>query len=67
MISTLSEEDCPLFKVILLGKTQAGKTKLLTRYLYGNYQDSGIATPMVDCSYQKKGGVKFAYYDTAGQ
>jgi small GTP-binding protein len=67
MISTLSEEECPQYKVILLGQSQAGKTKLLVRYLFGSYEDSGIQTHMVDCSYVRKAGAKFAYYDTAGQ
>lgn len=67
-ISSLSDEETlPQYKIILLGKSKAGKTKLLVRYLYGSYEDSGVSTLMVDCSYLKKNNVKYAYYDTAGQ
>lgn len=51
----------------MLGKSQAGKTKLLVRYLFGSYEDAGTQTVMVDCSYLKKNNAKYAYYDTAGQ
>jgi small GTP-binding protein len=68
MISTLSEEDSAnTYKIILLGKSAAGKTKLLVRYLYQTYQDAGNTTVMVDCSFRKQGNARFAYYDTAGQ
>lgn len=66
--STLSEEDNqPYYKIIVLGKSKAGKTKLLVRYIFKSYQDFGVATAMVDCSYVHKHNAKYAYYDTAGQ
>jgi GTPase SAR1 family protein len=54
--SSLADEDTqlPPYKIILLGKGQAGKTKLLVRYIYGNYTDKGVMTAMIDCSYKKR-------------
>lgn len=57
----------PPYKIILLGKGQAGKTKLLVRYIYGSYTDKGMLTVMIDCSYKKRQNARYAYYDTAGQ
>ena len=55
MISNLSEEDStPTYKIIILGKSAAGKTKLLVRYLYQTYSDAGNVTVMVDCSFRKR-------------
>ena len=55
MISNLSEEDStPSYKIIILGKSAAGKTKLLVRYLYKTYEDAGNVTVMVDCSFKKR-------------
>jgi small GTP-binding protein len=45
----------------------AGKTKLLTRYKYGNYVDEGSQTMMVDCTYVYRNKAKYNYFDTAGQ
>lgn len=68
MISNLSEEDSTkTYKVIILGKSAAGKTKLLVRYLYRTYEDAGNVTVMVDCSFKKREQHRIAYYDTAGQ
>ena len=47
--------------------SSAGKTKLLTRYIYGSYNDQGQFTHGVDCSFVKRNNAKFGYYDTAGQ
>jgi len=65
--SSLSEEEKPTYKIIILGKSAAGKTKLLVRYLYETYQDAGNVTVMVDCSFKTRNNCKYAYYDTAGQ
>jgi len=51
----------------VLGSGSTGKTKLLTRYLYKVYNDAGLQTIMVDCSFVNKPNVSYAYYDTAGQ
>jgi GTPase SAR1 family protein len=45
----------------------AGKTKLLTRYIYGSFNEQGLSTQGVDYSIVKQIGAKFGYYDTAGQ
>jgi GTPase SAR1 family protein len=45
----------------------AGKTKLLTRYIYGSFSEQGHTTHGVDYSIVKQKGAKFGYYDTAGQ
>lgn len=40
--SSVNEDDSSLmtsYKIIILGMASAGKTKLLTRYKYGNYVD----------------------------
>ena len=44
-----------------------GKTKLLTRYIYGSYFDSGQQTIMVDSLLVRRPNALYAYYDTAGQ
>ena len=58
--SSLADEDSliPPYKIILLGKGQAGKTKLLVRYIYGSYTDKGMLTVMIDCSYKKRQNIK---------
>lgn len=68
--SSVGEEDSsitPSYKIIILGMATTGKTKLLTRYKYGNYEDTGVQTMMVDCTYVFRGKIKYNYYDTAGQ
>jgi GTPase SAR1 family protein len=45
----------------------AGKTKLLTRYKYGNYIDEGSQTMIIDCTFVYKNRARYNYYDTAGQ
>lgn len=68
--SSLGEDESSLiasYKIIILGMASAGKTKLLTRYKYGNYLDEGSQTMMVDCTYVYRNRVKYNYYDTAGQ
>ena len=54
--SSLADEEtlAPPYKIILLGTGQAGKTKLLVRYIYANYTDKGLMTAMIDCSYKKR-------------
>ena len=50
-----------------MGKTKAGKTKLLTRYKFGTYSDDGAITVGVDSLIIKTTKAKYSYYDTAGQ
>jgi GTPase SAR1 family protein len=45
----------------------SGKTKLLTRYKFGSYNDDGSITVGVDSLIIKTKQAKFSYYDTAGQ
>lgn len=66
-ISLLEDEDLPNYKIIIVGRTQSGKTKLLTRYKFGNYTDDGAITLGVDSLVIKTDKAKFTYYDTAGQ
>lgn len=69
-ISSLVDDESsllPSYKVIILGMSQAGKTKLLTRYKYGSYVDEGMATMVVDFTYVYKNKARYNYYDTAGQ
>lgn len=61
------EDELPNYKIIIVGRTQAGKTKLLTRYKFGNYSDDGSITIGVDSLVIKTPKAKFSYYDTAGQ
>lgn len=61
------DDDLPTYKIIIVGKTKAGKTKLLTRYRFGNYTDAGSITVGVDSFVIKTPKAKFSYYDTAGQ
>jgi GTPase SAR1 family protein len=67
--SSIAEEESLMtpYKIIILGKGNTGKTKLLVRYIYGSYTDTGVMTMMIDCSYKKRKNVRYAYYDTAGQ
>lgn len=50
-----------------MGKGQAGKTKLLTRYKFGTYTDASMLTIGVDSLVIKTETAKYSYYDTAGQ
>jgi small GTP-binding protein len=61
------ESLMPTYKVIVLGLSQAGKSKLLTRYIYGCFEEKGTSTYGIDCSYVKRKKARFAYFDTAGQ
>ena len=60
-------EELSNYKVIIVGKTQVGKTKLLIRYKYGTYGDKGVTTIRVDNHSIQYKRAKFTYYDTAGQ
>ena len=66
-VSELDDEDLPSYKVIILGKGKIGKTKLLTRYKFGTYEDQGTTTIGVDHFTVKRNNANFIYYDTAGQ
>ena len=57
----------PTYKVIILGVSLAGKTKLLTRYIYGSFNPNRSPTFGIDCSFVKRKNARYAYYDTAGQ
>jgi GTPase SAR1 family protein len=49
--SSVGEDESPqlpAYKVIILGMTSVGKTKLLTRYKYNDYKDEGATTLVVD-------------------
>ena len=61
------EDDLPEYNIIIVGRTQSGKTKLLTRYKFGSYTDDGSITVGVDSLIIKTSKAKFRYYDTAGQ
>ena len=60
-------ESLPKYKIIVLGKTGTGKTKLLTRYQHGIYDDSGMSSTAVDYNLIKRKHAVYCYYDTAGQ
>ena len=66
-VSELDEEELPHYKVIIVGKSKAGKTKLLTRYKFGVYADQGFTTVGVDNHVVVRKRAKFTYFDTAGQ
>ena len=61
------DENLPNYKIIIVGKTRSGKTKLLTRYKFGTYSDDGSITVGVDSLIIKNKEAKYSYYDTAGQ
>ena len=61
------EDELRSYKIIIVGKSKSGKTKLLTRYKFGNYSDDGAITVGVDSLIIKTPKAKFSYYDTAGQ
>ena len=65
--SEIDEDDVPMYKIIIVGHTSIGKTKLLIRYKFGVYEDEGIVTIGVDSHVVKTSKAKFRYYDTAGQ
>lgn len=56
------------FKIITLGESGAGKTKILIRYKDNKYEDSNISTIGVDCQYKmikyEKQNIKLLLYDT---
>ena len=66
-ISELEDDQKPRYKIIILGLTNTGKTKLIARYKYGNYNDQGVTTIGVDTFEFKRPEAIFKYYDTAGQ
>lgn len=66
-MSEFYDDDLPSYKIIILGRTRSGKTKLLTRYKFSTYTDSNVPTIGVDTLLIKKKNTKFFYYDTAGQ
>lgn len=69
-ISSLIDDESsilPSYKIIILGMGEAGKTKLLTRYKYGNYVDEGSQTMIIDCTSVYKNKARYNYYDTLGQ
>jgi GTPase SAR1 family protein len=66
-ISEYDDDDIPNYKIIIVGRTQSGKTKFLTRYKFGSYNDDGVTTMGVDSLLIKTPKAKFSYYDTAGQ
>lgn len=59
------------FKIITLGESGAGKTKILIRYKDNKYEDNNISTIGVDCQYKmikyEKQNIKLLLYDTGGQ
>lgn len=61
------ESTMPTYKVILLGASSAGKSRLLMRYIYDTFQEKCPSTYGIDCSYVKRTNARFAYFDTAGQ
>ena len=65
--SEFDEDDLPRYKIIIVGKSKVGKTKLLVRYKFGSYEDSGVTTLGVDSHLVVTAQGKFQYYDTAGQ
>ena len=58
-------------KIITLGESGVGKTKILVIYKDNIYEDSNIATIGVECKYKiikyEKKSIKLLMYDTAGQ
>lgn len=65
--SELDEDEVPSYKIIIVGKSHSGKTKLLARYKFGLYEDSGVITIGVDSHVVRTSKAKFRFYDTAGQ
>ena len=65
--SELDEDSRPSYKVIIVGKSHVGKTKLLTRYKFGVFEETGSTTVGVDSHLVNKKEARFRYYDTAGQ
>lgn len=65
--SEFDEDEKPRYKIIILGLSNTGKTKLLTRYKYGTYNDTGITTIGVDTFEFSHPKAYFKYNDTAGQ
>ncbi len=61
------DEDRLNYKIILLGLSMVGKTKLLARYKFGVFDPTGVTTVAVDSYCVKAPGVCFNYHDTAGQ
>jgi small GTP-binding protein len=63
--------DIPLFKVVIAGDENVGKTALIRRYCEGKFETSRVATIGVD--FQTKvvnlptGSVKLSIWDLAGQ
>jgi len=71
-ISSFNDEDhlectLPTYKIIVLGASSAGKSKLLMRYIYDIFQEKQGSTYGIDCSFVNRKNARFAYYDTAGQ
>lgn len=64
--------DCDRnLKIITLGESGAGKTKILIRYQNENFKETGLSTVGIECYYKKVNyknkRVKLVIYDTSGQ
>lgn len=64
--------DCELsLKIITLGESGAGKTKLIMRYKNKTYQDINVSTIGIECQYKiityNNREIKLVIYDTSGQ
>lgn len=55
------------YKIVIVGKSSSGKTKLLIRYRFGTFTESGSITVGVDSHDVTHSNARFKYYDTAGQ
>lgn len=66
-----SGDDCPVFKLVLVGDGGVGKTTLVRRHLTGEFEKKYIPTLGVEVNplaFQTNfGRLKFNVWDTAGQ
>ena len=60
-----------IFKLLLIGESNVGKTSIIVRYVDNDFQESGIATLGVDVKYKyvslDNTKIRLAIWDTAGQ
>ena len=67
-----AEDDCHLYKILLLGDSSVGKSCLLLRYCDNSFQDAHLTTIGLDfrlktIALEENRKVKMQIWDTAGE
>jgi small GTP-binding protein len=69
----MSDEDIPLYKVVLLGETGVGKTCIINRFSFNSYAENnestinGSYTSKIVCFSKPNKSIRLDVWDTIGQ